>query len=183
MISKDDIQNVGVFVKPHGIKGEISLLASCEIEDIPGDDPYIICEINGICVPFFIESHRHKSSNVHLFKFAGIDSEAAARKLSGKEAYLPAEGIADILPDAGKWNAFIGYFIIDKEGNNVGTLTAIDSSTINILLSVNNNGEEILIPAVEEWLVKIDRNNKQLTFSLPDGLLNIADLPDPFDEE
>ena len=52
MIKKEDVFKIGQFAKPHGIKGEIALVTNSDVFD-DSDDPYIICEMDGILVPFF----------------------------------------------------------------------------------------------------------------------------------
>ena len=54
MIKKEDVFKIGQFAKPHGIKGEIALVTNSDVFD-DSDDPYIVCEMDGILVPFFIE--------------------------------------------------------------------------------------------------------------------------------
>lgn len=52
MIKSDEVFKIGQFAKPHGIKGEITLMTDCDVFD-DTDDPYIICDMDGILVPFF----------------------------------------------------------------------------------------------------------------------------------
>ena len=47
MIKKEDVFKIGQFAKPHGIKGEIALVTNSDVFD-DSDDPYIICEMDGI---------------------------------------------------------------------------------------------------------------------------------------
>jgi len=80
MIKKEDVFKIGQFAKPHGIKGEITLLTTSDVFD-DSDDPFIVCEFEGILVPFFIEEYRYKSDSSILVKLENIDSELQAREL------------------------------------------------------------------------------------------------------
>ena len=51
MIKKEDVFKIGQFAKPHGIKGEIALVTNSDVFD-DSDDPYIICEMDGILALF-----------------------------------------------------------------------------------------------------------------------------------
>ena len=54
MIREEEVFKIGQFAKPHGIKGELSLVTNSDVlED--AEDPYIVCEMDGILVPFFVE--------------------------------------------------------------------------------------------------------------------------------
>ena len=49
----------------------------------------------------------------------------------------------------------------------------MDDSTLNTLFIVDRQGEELLIPAQEDFIVDIDQQHKVITVDLPQGLLNL----------
>lgn len=53
MIKKEDVFKIGQFAKPHGVKGEISLVTDYDLFDDSEDD-YIVCDMDGILVPFLL---------------------------------------------------------------------------------------------------------------------------------
>ena len=167
MIKEEDLSKIGQFAKPHGIKGEISLITDYDIPDI-SCDPYIVCDMDGILVPFFIESYRQKSSATTLVKFENINSEENVKLLSGKEAFLPSE----MMPEEDEETATLtGYTIVDEKLGTIGRITDIDDSTFNILLIVDCKGSEVLIPAA--LVTAINRENKTAEVSLPEGFSDI----------
>lgn len=173
MIKKEDIVNIGRFAKPHGIKGEINLMLSKEVSFDEWDEPYIICEIDGMFIPFYLEEYRYKSDTALLVKMENINSDGAAREFSNREAYCPPDVILENNDDDLTWNHFIGYKVLDDVHGLLGEITDIDESTINILLVINHKDTELLIPAVEELILTVDHDNKQLIVELPDGLLDL----------
>ena len=53
MIKKDEVFKIGIFNKPHGVKGEISFTFTDDIFDrVEGE--YLVCLLDGIFVTFFI---------------------------------------------------------------------------------------------------------------------------------
>ena len=55
MIKKSEVVKIGFFTKPHGVSGELRLeFEGGVFNPIPSD--YIICDMEGILVPIFIES-------------------------------------------------------------------------------------------------------------------------------
>ena len=56
MIRKEEVTAVGELVKPHGIAGEMVMTTMYDglFDDM--EDPYLICDMDGILVPFYIES-------------------------------------------------------------------------------------------------------------------------------
>ena len=166
MIKVEDLSKIGQFAKPHGIKGEISLITDYDMPDI-SCNPYIACDMDGILVPFFIESYRQKGSATTLVKFENINSEEDVKLLSGKEAFLPSEMITCEDEAA----TLTGYTVVDDKLGAIGCITDIDDSTFNILLKVDCRGNEILIPAA--LVTVINRENKTADVSLPEGFLDI----------
>ena len=71
------------------------------------------------------------------------------------------------------WDSFIGYQVIDEVQGKIGEITDVDESTINVLLQIDREGEEVLLPAVEELILSADHENKRLIVSLPEGLLDL----------
>ena len=60
MITPDILTSIGTFFKPHGIKGEISATLDYDID--PSELRCIVLEIDGIIVPFFVDSRRPKGA-------------------------------------------------------------------------------------------------------------------------
>lgn len=173
MIKKEDVFKIGQFAKPHGIKGEISLITNSDVFD-ESDDPYIICEIDGILVPFFIEEYRYKTDTVVLLKLENVDSEQTAREFTNRDVYYSLDLVedTDLVGDM-TWDSFIGYRVSDHRAGELGCVTDVDETTANVLLRIDGQGKEILLPAAEELIVSVDHENKQMVVALPEGLLDL----------
>ena len=173
MIRKEEVFKIGQFAKPHGIKGEISLVTNCDLFD-DVEDPCIVCEIDGILVPFFIEDYRYKTDTVMLVKLENVNDEKAARDFTNREHFFPLEDVGedDLVGDM-SWDSFIGYTVIDEQHGELGKITDVDETTINVLLQIDHKGNEILLPAAEELITSADHENKTLRVSVPEGLLDL----------
>ena len=173
MIRQEEVFKIGQFAKPHGIKGELSLLTQCDLFE-ETDEPYIVCEMDGILVPFFVEEYRYKSDSVMLLKLEDVNSDADARPFVNKEVFYPLDLVdPEALVGEMTWDNFMGYTVVDAHKGELGAITAVDESTINVLLQINHNGEELLIPAAEELITAVDHEARRLEVSLPDGLLDL----------
>lgn len=178
MIRKEDVVQIGRFAKPHGIKGEIALNFTSDIFDRV-ECEYLIGEMEGILVPFFIEEYRFKNDTTALIKLEGVDNEAEAKEFAGVPVYFPkALFDEDELNDADSWDYFVGFRVTDARYGELGEVVSVDESTANVLLQVVGDGKEWLVPAAEELFDDIDRENKMLYMNLPDGLID----PDAADE-
>lgn len=173
MIKKEDVFKIGHFAKPHGIKGEIALVTNSDVfED--SEEPYIICEMAGILVPFFIEEYRYKTDTVILLKLKNVDDEKTAREFSNREVYYSVDKVDenDLMGNM-TWDSFVGYKVVDEHHGDIGEITDVDESTINILLQIDYHGEELLLPAAEELILSVDPENRKLIVSVPEGLLDL----------
>lgn len=173
MIKKEEVFKIGQFAKPHGIKGGISLVTNCDLFD-DVEDPCVICEMDGILVPFFIEEYRYKTDTVMLVKLENVDDERAAREFANREVFYLLDAVdGDDLVGDMSWDSFIGYTVADEKYGELGKITDVDETTINVLLQIDHNGEEILLPAAEELILSADHDNKTLQVSIPEGLLDL----------
>jgi 16S rRNA processing protein RimM len=172
MITQDEVFKIGKLTKPHGVKGEIAFAFDNDIFDRV-DCPYLVCLVEGIFVPFFIEEYRFKGKETTLIKFEDINSEEKARRLNGMEVYFPRSyaGGNEDEQTMYSWNYFTGFGIVDENLGHVGIIEAIDESTINTLFLVKNGNKEIIIPAAENLITAIDDEGKILRMDLPEGLI------------
>lgn len=171
MIKKEDVFKIGHFAKPHGIKGEITLVTDCDLFD-DSDDLFVVCDMDGILVPFFVEDYRYKTDSTLLLKLEGVDSEVVAREFSNRDVFYPLERVdEDSLVGDITWDNFIGFEVIDEKEGRLGIITNVDDSTINVLLQIDYDGRDLLLPAVEELVRDVDYEQKQMMLSVPEGLL------------
>lgn len=172
MIRENEVFKIGKLTKPHGIKGEVSFSFDNDVFDRV-DCPYLICSINGIFVPFFIEEYRFKGKDTALITFEGIDSEEKAARFSGIEVYFPRKYYEEDSQEdiEYSWSFFIGFKVIDKIAGKLGVIEEVDEKTINTLFLIKDNENELIIPATENFIEKIDPKKKIIYLQLPEGLI------------
>ncbi len=173
MIKRDELLKIGHFNKPHGIKGEISFSFTDDVFE-ESECKFFICELNGIFIPFEIENCRFTSDTSAFVKLKNIDSEIKIKPFSHLDVYFPKKYILQqesSSSEINSWDYFIGYTMEDEISGNIGVITDVDETTINTLFIVENNGEEFLIPAVSEFILGIDSEQKILQVRLPEGLI------------
>lgn len=173
MIRREELIKIGQFNKPHGVKGEISLTFTDDIFD-RGESPYIVCCIDNIFVPFFIEEYRFKSGSTALVKLCDVEDENAARSFTNLEVFYPKKYYIEDEEEATPDDYFIGFTISDIAYGEIGEVVAIDDSTINALFVVEDKeGGEVLIPIQEEFVEAIDEDNRIIHMNLPEGLIEL----------
>ena len=169
MIKQEEVYKIGRLGKSHGVRGEVSFLFDDDVFDRVDAD-FLILDIDGILVPFFIEEYRFRSDMTALMKFEGIDTQERARELTGCDVYFP-RNLAASDGDSISWSAIADFDIIDASTNkSVGRIASIDDSTLNILFCLEDGH---LIPASEDLITQIDQQARTITMHLPAGLLDL----------
>ncbi|MBP7767624.1 MAG: 16S rRNA processing protein RimM [Prevotella sp.] len=173
MIKQEEVYRIGRLGKPHGVKGEVSFQVSDDVFDRVDAD-CLVLEIDGILVPFFIEEYRFRSEDIALLKLEGVDTADQARELTGCSVFF-LRRLADNDREEVTWAEIIGYRIIDANTlQEVGTLTEVDDSTVNTLFNVTTKeGDEVLLPAGEDLITAVDKAARNITMTIPEGLLDL----------
>lgn len=172
MIKKEEVYKIGMFNKPHGIGGELQFTFTDDIFDRV-EAEYVVCPMDGILVPFFIESYRFRSDNTALMKLEGVDTQEQARRFTNTPVYFPVKHAQEAPPEELTWTFFIGFRLEDTEHGHLGEVTDVDDSTPNVLFVIDHEGEELLIPAREEFILDLDTTHRVITVRLPEGLIDL----------
>ena len=169
MIRAEEVYKIGRLGKAHGVKGEVSFQFDDDIFDRVDAD-YLVLDIDGILVPFFMEEYRFRSDTICLVKFSGIDTQQRAQELTGCDVFFP-RALAEEGDEMPSLASLVGFEIVnDADGEAVGRIAAIDDSTVNILFELENG---TLIPASDELITDIDAERRTIKMNIPEGLLDI----------
>ena len=88
MIRAEEVYKIGRLGKAHGVKGEVSFQFDDDIFDRVDAD-YLVLDIDGILVPFFMEEYRFRSDTICLVKFKSVDTQQRAQELTGCSTTAP----------------------------------------------------------------------------------------------
>ena len=177
MIERKELVIAGKILKPHGIKGELTVCPDNPFVDI-SEIPYIVCCMEGIHVPFFVENVRSKGNTTFIIKLENINSEEKAKSVSGLDFFCSK----DLLEESQKgnehavfsWRELIGYQVEDAALGNIGEITDVDDSTQNILFCITSvSGEEVLVPANQDFIVDLQSEEMKIILNLPEGLTDL----------
>ena len=173
MIQRNNLFEIGKVLKPHGVGGDLTVLFNKpDFSDIATN--FYFFQLEGTFVPFFVEDFRFKSDVTARIKFEGIDTIEYASQFNTILMFVPNEFIIEVNTEVellSTWDQYIGYTVINKDSTLLGTIKRVDSTTLNVLFIVIREDQEFLIPATNDFILKINSEQKILQLSLPDGLL------------
>ncbi|MCO6025266.1 ribosome maturation factor RimM [Prevotella cerevisiae] len=173
MMKEDEVFYIGRLGKHHGVKGEINFFYEDDVFDQVQAD-YLILKMEGILVPFYLESYRFQNEGTAYVKFEDIDTVDQACELTGCEVFFP-KSLAEETDGPRLGAELVNYQLTDAQsGKVIGTIKGIDDSTANLLFQVETaEGNSILIPASENLINNINTEGHIIEMNLPDGLLDL----------
>ena len=104
------------------------------------------------------------------FKFKGIDSSEEANNIIGKVIYIHSDKNDDINLVG---NNIIGFCLETESGRKAGILKDIMWLPANDAYVVLNEGKELLIPVIDEVIIRLDIESKKIIIADIDGLLEL----------
>ena len=177
MITREELILIGHYNKPHGVTGEISATVEVDI-DVLRQLSCLVSEMDGIFVPFFVNSCRPKSSETVLLTIDGISSEQEVSRLVNHDIFALKRDYRqeseDEDADGYPLDFFIGFEIRDTDGTTIGIITDVDEQTENAIFIVSRDDvSELMVPASDDLIVEFDLDKKLMVMDLPQGLLDL----------
>jgi len=163
----NDLLEIGKIVKPSGLKGRLKVLSYCkptqELEALAS--VFVGRNIEHVS-PFTVRYLRVKGGSYSL-ELEGVEDVERAGELVGQSVFIPPEK----LPDGEYyWRDIIGLDIVTEEGQKLGQITTILPTGSNDVYICNGGEREILIPAFDDVVRKIDIGKGLMVVRLPEGL-------------
>lgn len=167
----EDCFYLGKILKPFSYKGEVVLFLDV-------DEPMDYSELDGVYVSinkklvlYTIKSIRI-NNNKATVRFDEVEYEDLERLL-GRELYLPLELLPPLEGNKFYFHEIIGFEVIDSEKGNIGKIVGVYENAPQPLLSIDCEGKEILLPIIDEVILNVDRQAKQMNVKSPEGLIEL----------
>ena len=152
----------GEVISVHGLRGEVKVYPWA-------DSPDFLEEFDTL----YIAENVRADKNVVIIKFEGIDNVETARNLVGKVLYLDKDEIE--LPEGYHFVVdLIGCKIINDDTNQeIGTVKDVKNLGASDIYYIDgNDGKEYLFPAVDEFIVSTDTDNKIIRVKVIEGMFS-----------
>ena len=170
---KENCFYLGKIAKKFSFKGEVLIYLDTDEPELYEDLESMFVECGKHLVPFFIQnSSLHKNDFLRV-RFEDVNNEEEADALLGNHVFLPLKLLPKLTGNKFYFHEVIGFEVEDKRLGIVGEIQSINDTSAQPLFEVLNDGVEILIPMIDHFLVKIDRENKKVIMDLPEGLIEM----------
>lgn len=172
-MQKEDCFYLGKIVSKFSFKGEVLVKLETDDPEIYEEMESVFVEYNNNLVPFFIERCKLHKSELLRVKFEDVDSEEDADDLMKSTLYLPLDLLPELDENQFYFHDIIGYQVEDLKKGPIGIITAINDMTSQALFEIDFDGDQILIPIIDSFIHKLDKEQKLLIVDAPEGLIDL----------
>lgn len=163
---------LGIVSRSHGLKGEVYVALDTDFPEEYAEMESVFLLQNGKLVPFFIERLQINNTEA-LIKFEDIDDKDAALTIKGLSLHLPLSQLPELDEDQFYFHEIIDFQVIDKNLGTLGKVAQVYEAGHQDLIGMSYRDKEVLIPINDDIVNTVNRENKSLMVTLPDGLLEL----------
>ena len=162
---------IGKITSAHGIRGEVKVALFI-------DDADFLLEVESL----FVEGRPRREWKVNkvrfhkkqaIVTFEEIADRNEAERLRGREVVVPFEWLPALEDDEFYVAQIVGLSVETTTGEALGTVDQVLFTGANEVYVVRGGPRgEVLIPAIDSVVQKIDLEAEQVLVSLPEGLID-----------
>ncbi len=172
-MKKEDCFYLGKIAKKYSFKGEVVLKLDTDEPEIYENLEAILIDFGNHMVPYFIEKSLFQKGNQLRIQFEEVYSEQEADKIIKKDAYLPLNLLPKLEGDQFYYHEITGFLLEDVNYGAIGPIDSVNDSSSQPLFVIKTDSDDILIPMVDDFIEKIDRQNKKVIVKTPEGLIDM----------
>ena len=169
----DDLFRIGQITSAHGIKGDVKVYPVTS-------DPERFIGLKSVLVAREGEEEHTREmkvtkashfKNLILMHFEGVEDRNEAEKMQGLSLWVTRENALPLDEDEYYFKDLLDLLVVDEDGQEVGTVTDIlETGSNDVLVVETADGQEILLPMIEECVTDIDLDNERITIHWMEGL-------------
>lgn len=163
---------VGVISSTHGVRGEVKVFPTT-------DDMTRFKKLKEVILVTEKTEKLLKITSVKFFKqfailkFDGINTLNDVEVYKGASLFVDRKNAVKLEKDEYFIADLIDLLVVDENENEIGTLIDVMKTGANdVYIVKNEEGKELLFPAIKECILDIDFKKKTMTVHVMDGLLD-----------
>lgn len=173
MHGNEELILIGRISGTHGIRGLLRVVPySGDADSIASLSTFVVRMPDGNFETFRIRSAVEHGKKL-LVALEGIQDMNAAVGLTGSDIFVRREQLPALPDGEFYWQDLLGLTVLDERGGVLGELAHIFSTGANDVYVVKKDGEEYLLPAIEDVIIKVDLEMRTMTVHPMEGLLDL----------
>ena len=135
---------------------------------------------NCVKVGFILKSHGIHGELVIRFQeeyyetLEEVDTDKKAKDLCGLSVFVDRDDVIEFENEMSP-HALIGYQLFDETLGLIGVITEVNDFSGNVLLSVEYQGKEAMVPLNDDLIVRLDEDLHEIELRIPEGLFDLDD--------
>ncbi len=170
---KEECFYLGKIVSKYSFKGEVFIKLDTDEPDLYENLESVFISLGNSLVPFFIRRSRLHRSNLLRIDFEEVGSEGEADRILGAEVYLPLDQLPALSGNKFYYHEVIGFRLMDKVYGDIGRIVSVNDSAAQALFVAEKDGKQLLVPVSDEIITQIDRSQKTVFVTTPEGLVSL----------
>ncbi len=160
---------VGHIARAIGVKGEVKAIIEADDKNRLNNLKKIIINIESECFELIPKTIKPRSNYIQI-NFLGIDSPENASLLSGAEIIIPKAERPSLNDYEFYVDDLIGCMAETEDGEEIGTLIEVWHQPHYDLWVIDGANGDILIPAVKDFISKVDLIKHKIIIKYIEGL-------------
>lgn len=162
----DELIAVGRVSRAHGVRGEVSVHPLTEVESRFAPGSVLSLEDGRTLTVEASRPHQHRI----LVRFKETADRTAAERLRGQVLLVPESEVPPAPEDAFWVHEVVGLEVVTEDGAAVGRIREVLSNPANDIWVAERDGDDLLIPAVQDAVLSVDRDARRVV--VRDALLD-----------
>lgn len=171
MISPDDYIFVGKLGRTAGLNGSLTIVSLTSFPERFGAmKKFFLTREKRTPFELDVEKVTYHDSRI-IVKLKGIDTEEKAKELTGYRITVSKKDRVKPPKDCYFIEDLLECLVYLKSGDLIGKMKDVIDMSSNDIYVVDHKGQDVLIPAIKQFIKDIDIENKRITVQLTDGML------------
>lgn len=165
-----DFYKVGTIVNTHGIRGEVRVIASTDFPEERFQKGNTVYIDNKEHTELEIQTVREHKQFI-LLSFKDKQNINDIEKYKGMDIMVSEEELQDLDDGEYYYKDIIGSNVVTEDGQAVGQVSEIFETGANDVWVVKRAGkEDLLLPMIDDVILSVDVDAKQVVIDLLEGL-------------
>ena len=161
------VSEAGRILRTQGVDGTIQLHVNHQIKELSPWQALFLWN-NGVWVPFFIQEVDMVEEGEYLIKLEGLETREEAAGYVNKPFALASDQVGGSIEEE---SILVDWVVRDQDGKLIGSVVSVSDMGEYLLLEIDHQGKDLLIPLHDDLLIQSDENEQVLTLRIPDGLV------------
>ena len=170
-MTKEECYQLGKITKPWGVKGQVVMFLDVDSPEEYADLDTVFVEVKQGLVPYFFHID-NIMGNKAIVTFEELSAEET-HSLIGCDLYLPLTMLPKLTGNQFYFHEVRGFRVVDDEHGDIGIVQSIIEYPAQPLFQIMKGDTEILIPVIDQVIKKVDRDNKTIFVTAPNGLIDL----------